>query len=282
MRNYFIAISLVLAVIATLSGCVSTGGSKSMETVVTDMHQRVTLLEEGLEPSLAELNENAAALIQRVNENDRQVRILTSMIEENQHKLDNLITMLSDLRTTLYRHWGLRLVPVLEGAGGGSSGIQIVPPDRAETVGGGGEKHDAAAPAILSPPAASEGDKQAYIVAKDLYDQENYEAAGAAFSEFMKDFPRSDQGNKAQFWIGKCYLNQSQYSQAIEAFESLRRTYPDSTYVAFALHNQAVAHFRLGEREKAIALMEEVVEYYPTTTAAGHAERDLKQLRGRQ
>jgi tol-pal system protein YbgF len=252
-----------------------------METVVTDMHERVTLLDKELEPSLAALNENAAALIQRVNENERQVRLLTSLIEENQHKLDNLLKMISDLRTTLYRHWGLN-VPVT-GTSGTGDGIRIVPPvvEEAPDEPNRTATSEGAPPLSPTPTDAGEG-RQAYSDAKGLYDNEEFAAAEGAFASFMKNYPRSTQGHKAQFWLGKCLLSQSQYSRAITAFETLRREYPESSYMAFALHNQAVGHFRLGEKNTAIALMEEVVDNYPSSTAADHAARDLKQLRGRQ
>ena len=277
MRIQYTILLLALGAVTLMPGCVSTGG-RNMETVVTDMHQRVTLLDEGLEPSLAELNENAAALIQRVNENERQMRLLTSLIEENQHKIDNLLMMLADLKSTLYRHWGISESARPARGSTNGTGIEIVPPTRSNSEGGDSA---AAAPPVVAP-SASAGDQDAYNQAKTQYDQEDYAAAEAAFSAFLEDYPRSAQRHKAQFWLGKTLLNQSEYSRAIRAFEVLRRDYPESSYMAFALHNQAVGHFRLGERDEAVALMEEVVANYPTSTAASHAERDLKQLRGRE
>ncbi len=279
MRIQYTILVLALGAVTLMPGCVSTGG-RNMETVVTDMHQRVTLLDEGLEPSLAELNENAAALIQRVNENERQMRLLTSLIEENQHKIDNLLKMLADLKSTLYRHWGIsESVRPPRGSTSGT-GIEIVPPTRSNSD--GGDTAAAAPPVVVPSESASSGDLEVYNRAKEHYDQEDYAASESAFSAFLQDYPRSDQRHKAQFWLGKTLLNQSEYSRAIRAFEVLRRDFPDSSYMAFALHNQAVGHFRLGERDEAIALMEEVVANYPTSTAAAHAERDLKQLRGRE
>ena len=278
MRIQYTIFWLALGAVTLLPGCVSTGG-RNMETVVTDMHQRVTLLDEGLEPALAELNENAAALIQRVNENERQMRLLTSLIEENQHKIDNLLKMLADLRSTLYRHWGISESARPARGTTNGTGIEIVPPSRNS---GEGESAAAAPPVLEAPSTSSSGDQEAYNRAKERYDQEDYAASESAFSAFLEAYHRSTQRHKAQFWLGKTLLNQSEYTRAIRAFEALRRDYPDSSYMAFALHNQAVGHFRLGERDEAVALMEEVVANYPTSTAASHAERDLKQLRGRE
>ena len=244
---------------------------------MTDMHQRVTTLDRDLEASIGELNEKAAALIARVSENERQVRLLHSMMEENQHKIDTLLRMLYDLKVALYRHWGLDPGPPME-TSPRASGVRIEPPTRPVAPRDGlsvtvEPPAGAAAPAI--------GDAGAYAAAKQLYDEEAYGEALSAFSSFLRDFPVSEHRHKAEFWRGKCHLNQSEYTEAIQAFETLRRDHPDSSYMAFALHNQAVAHFRRGEKETAVSLMEAVVANYPSSTAADHARRDLKQLQGR-
>lgn len=270
-------IACLLLVATLLPGCVSLGGSKEFESAVLDMNQRVTTLDRDLEASIAELNEKTAALIARVNENERQVRLLHSLMEENQHKIDTLLRMLRDLKVTLYRHWGLDPGPAMVTPSRGG-GLQIEPPTRPVTSAG------AASPRIQQPPEVSEprvGDTEAYAEAKRLYDQGSYGAALASFSAFMKGYPSSEHRDKAQFWIGKCHLSQNDYTEAIRAFETMRGDYPGSAYMAYALHNQAVAHFQRGEKETAVALMEEVIANYPAAEAADHARRDLRLLQGR-
>jgi tol-pal system protein YbgF len=271
-------IAWLLAATVIFAGCVTTG-SRQMETVVTDMHQRVTTLDQDLQTTITSLNEKTAALIARVNENERQVRLLHSMMEENQRKIDRLLSMLQELKKVLYRHWGLAM-PAAPTPAPSRGVVRIEPPAPALTS-------DEIEPAVstgppASAPRASEpGDSEAYAAAKALYDAENYGQAQAGFSAFLSEFPRSSFRDKAQFWIGKCFLSQSEYSKAIEAFEVVRSEYPESSYMAFALHNQAVAHYQLGEKQTAVALMEEVVSNFPTTTAAEDARRDLKLLQGR-
>jgi len=259
-----------------------------METVVTDMHQRVNLLDAGMADSVNRLDETTTTLMARVAANEQQVRELASMMEENQRKVDNLLKMLDELRRVLYRHWGLPYTPIVipKSTTGGSAASRPAPV--------AGVTESAQAPAVESQPAGAEAapplsgggdnsagdDGAAYASAKEKYDQEDYTGAQGAFSSFLADYPRSTHRDKAQFWVGKSLLNQSEYSRAITAFEELRSGYPDSTYMAFAIHNQAVAHYRLGDRDRALALMEEVVAKYPTSTAAEHARRDLEQLRG--
>lgn len=281
-----IAWSALLAV-TLFSGCVTTG-SKNMETVVTDMHQRVNLLDTSMADSLARLNETTATLMARVSENEQQIRLLASLMEENQRKVDNLIKMLEELKKTLYRHWGLSYSPtpipktrpstdsvVSESPEAAPSSASTVPADIAQPAGA------EAAPPLREPDASETQDDggSAFASAKAMYESEDYAGAIAAFTAFLDTYAKSPNRDKAQFWIAKSLLNQSEYSRAIVAFEVVRSNYPDSTYMAYALHNQAVAHYKLGERETAVALMEEVVANYPTSTAAEHASRDLESLR---
>ncbi|MBL7648687.1 MAG: tetratricopeptide repeat protein [Candidatus Hydrogenedentes bacterium] len=279
-----IAWSALLAV-TLFSGCVTTG-SKNMETVVTDMHQRVNLLDTSMADSLARLNETTATLMARVSENEQQIRLLASLMEENQRKVDNLIKMLEDLKKTLYRHWGLSYSPTpipksrpsqepapVESPEAATSSASTVPAEIAQPAGA------EAAPPLISEDKANADDGNAFAAAKAMYESEDYAGAIAAFTAFLDTYAKSPNRDKAQFWIAKSLLNQSEYSRAIEAFEAVRSNYPDSSYMAYALHNQAVAHYKLGDRETAVALMEEVVANYPTSTAAEHASRDLESLR---
>ena len=131
-----------------------------------------------------------------------------------------------------------------------------------------------------APTPTDEEAKRDYAEAKGRYDSGDFQGAELAFAGFLRSYPLSADGHKAQFWLGKSLLNQDQFSRAVSTFDTLRREYPDSSYMAYGLHNQAVALFKLGERNRAIALMEEVVTKYPTSDASIDAERDLKQLRG--
>jgi TolA-binding protein len=62
----------------------------------------------------------------------------------------------------------------------------------------------------------------------------------------------------------------------------VRSKFPNSTKVPFAMHNQAVAHSRLGQTEEAIRLMQAVVDQFPMSPVAEQAKSDLKRLKGEQ
>ena len=75
-------------------------------------------------------------------------------------------------------------------------------------------------------------------------------------------------------------MNMEQYAESVQAFEGLRSNFPTSTKVPFAMHNQAVAHSRLGQTAQAERLMEAVIEQFPISPAADQARADLQKLRG--
>src|SRR5690606_16652691 len=115
----------------------------------------------------------------RVSENEQQVRLLKSLMEENQRKLDNLLKMLEDLRKALYRHWGLSYSPAPRPSG---NSIRIEPPSAPPPAA-------SSRPAGMESPTGSEveappmraaepqplGDERAYAAAKERYDSEDYE-----------------------------------------------------------------------------------------------------------
>ncbi len=151
----------------------------------------------------------------------------------------------------------------------------------------GNVKSPPAAPATL--PEATEVATEAvgaadprllYQQAQRSFANDDFSSALTQFDAFLSGNPDSDLSANAQFWKGKCQFNLSQYDDSVKSFESLRGKFPSSTKVPFAMHNQAVAHSRLGQTNEAIRLMEAVIEQYPASPAADQARADLRKLRG--
>ncbi|MFA7691946.1 MAG: tetratricopeptide repeat protein [Candidatus Hydrogenedentales bacterium] len=136
-----------LAVVLFVSGCETPGGS-STQTIIHDTHARMVKLDKELGSSITQLNESSATLNARIDANDEQTRSLRGMLEENQRKLDMLSRELTDMKTTLYRHWNLSTagaaprsvstgMVTIETPGGGevspTSNLQPPPPVAAQT-----------------------------------------------------------------------------------------------------------------------------------------------------
>lgn len=320
-----------VAAILLAAGCETTGGNQ-MQTTVYDTHRRMVKLDKELEESVGRLNESTANLLARVDESDQQTRMLRGLIEENQQKLDTLSKELRDMRTTLYRHWGLTVsggtsAPVRDVVPGqvtveGPATLQSQPPaapapttppqtparnelvDSAPVptaptsapattaapaapavpaVTDAAAAATEAAPAVsAAPPASGENPQALYQEAQRSYSRDDYATALTQFDEYLSKHLNEDENlsANAQFWKAKCLMNMERFAESVQAFEALRSNFPSSTKVPFAMHNQAVAHSRLGQTAQAQRLMEAVIEQYPISPAADQARADLQKLRG--
>ncbi len=137
-------------------------------------------------------------------------------------------------------------------------------------------------PAPTAAPAAAGDSKAIYGLAQKSYANNDWPTALKQFDEYLKQYPNSDQSANAQFWKAKCLLNTEKYADAVKAFEAMRSTYPTSSKIPFAMHNQAVAHSRLGQAPEAERLMQAVIDQYPMSPVAEQAKADLKRLQGKQ
>jgi tol-pal system protein YbgF len=300
--NWKLGAVLSLAVLmAVLSGC-ATGGSQ-LETTVYDTHRRIVKLDRSLEESVNQLNQTTAELVARVNESDAQTRTMRTVSEENQVKLDQLARELSELKTTLYRQFnvtapsGATMPPRdVEGQVGGvvierAPGAAAQPPlasampqtpaaaPPGAAVSTPREEMDTLPP--LSSAAGGAGDsREQYQQAQRTYANGDYTAALNLFDTYLQSNPNTDLSANAQFWKAKCYLNLDRYQESIQEFDKLNASFPASTKVPFSIHNQAVAYSRLGQTDRAIQLMQEVIDRYPVSAAAEQAKSDLQKLRG--
>ncbi len=148
-----------------------------------------------------------------------------------------------------------------------------------------------AAPAVPQPadeppatatPAAAGDPRVLYQQAQKSYSNNDWNNAQKQFDDYLKQYPNSDQSANAQFWKAKCLLNTDKFADAVKAFETMRSTYPTSSKIPFAMHNQAVAHSRLGQTAEAERLMQAVIDQYPMSPVAEQAKSDLKRLQGKQ
>ncbi len=307
MKRTFLLLCLALLSLGVLSGCETSGGK--LEPTVAAIQRRVVKIDESVGGSLTKLNETTAALSARVEESDTQTRQLRTMAEENQVKLDELQREMKSIKTALYKSIGatasggvLPVTPptatvdtVTVDTPNGTAPVTPLPPVTPVATPSPAEGANLAPPASIpaaTPTAPAEPAKAAMsssdaAEAKRLYQQAqktfangDYAGAQQQFTDFLQRYTSADDASNAQFWVGKCHLNQDRYQEAIQAFQAVRANYPDSNKVPWALQNAAVAHARLGQKDEAIALFDEVIKNYPMSPAADGARSDLSKLRG--
>lgn len=134
----------------------------------------------------------------------------------------------------------------------------------------------------VSQPAGASDPRILYQQAQRSYANDDFAGALRQFDDYLAQYPSNDLSANAQFWKAKCLFSLNRYAESVQAFEALRSNFSTSTKVPFAMHNQAVAHSRLGQTAQAERLMESVIEQYPVSPAADQARADLRKLRGEQ
>ena len=289
MRGATVLVVLVVGALA-VAGCATPGASKDQVTsTIFSTHSSVKKLEDSLGKSVEQLNTTAADLTARVDESDRQTRLLRSLAEENQVKLDQLQAKLDQLTATLYRY--LNLTPSTSMSGGypspSSHSVTVGAPPAPRAPAPGGEARPIeplepgaapgaqleVAPGPLSPVAAYQEAQKSFI-------NQDYEASLAQYREYSRRYPDTDYAGNAQFWQGECYYRLEKYEEAIQEFDKLRANFPTSSKVPIAINNQAAAHLRLGQTTRAVELLQELVENYPMAPAAARAKTKLQELGG--
>ncbi|MCF6284270.1 MAG: tol-pal system protein YbgF [Candidatus Hydrogenedentes bacterium] len=267
------------SILAILGMALDVGAaSNQVETLLYDTHRKVTNLNNSLDGAIKKLNQTTSDLVSRVESSEVQTKRLRSMVEENQVKLDTLTQQLGELTATIYQQFNLTtsstgFSPVTTTAEQPANSVAIEPPAVntldspvvTQTVG-------------ASDPAAAH---TVYREAQKVWMSNDYEEALRLFSDFLARYPQSELAGNAHYWQGRCYLKLEQYQEAVGAFEKVRTDYTDNNAkVSQAMQSQAVALSRLGRNAEAEELLREVIEKYPTSSAARQAESDLAKLSG--
>ncbi len=196
----------------------------------------------------------------RLEELDRENRMLRGQLEELRHALDQL----RQRQRELYLDMDKRLQALEAAASAGAAG---------EVAGGEGTAGEASAP-----PAAQE-EQAAYRAAFELLKDGKYRQAAQAFGEFLQQFPQSPLAANAQYWLGEAYYGAKQYKKAIQEFEKVRTLYPDSPKVPDATLKLGYSYYALKRWKAARSALKEVVERFPGTSVARLAEQRLKRMR---
>ncbi len=152
-----------------------------------------------------------------------------------------------------------------------------VPVNGVEVVDEGGAVVDSTATKPPEPinPLQEQSD---YQKALDLLMAGNYEQAISAFSSFLQRYPKGEYQMNAQYWLGEAYYVSRLFDQAIESFsqviaDSSARKRPDAMLKSgYSLYEQK----RWSECRE---ILQQLVDEYPQSSAAGLAEQRLQMLR---
>jgi tol-pal system protein YbgF len=137
------------------------------------------------------------------------------------------------------------------------------------------------AQAASTPPPPVEGDvseEELYRLAKDAYDQRNFDAAKQYFEQFLTKFPKSNIADNARFWMGEVYFSEGWYQKAILEYQEVIEKYPKGNKVPAAYLKQGISFFKLGENANAKLVLNELIKRFPESSEAETARQQIKQI----
>ena len=127
-------------------------------------------------------------------------------------------------------------------------------------------------------PVPGGGDRANYEAAFELLKAQRYEAAGAAFGQFLVSFPDSQLADNAQYWLAEAYYVTDNFEEALAQFQVVLSGYPRSRKIPDALLKIGYSNYELQRWNAARAALQSVRDDYPDSTAARLADQRLTRM----
>ena len=113
-------------------------------------------------------------------------------------------------------------------------------------------------------------------MAKQAFDQGDFETAREGFQELIKQHPKSKNADNAQFWIGEIYYREKWYEKAIIEYQKVIEKHPKGNKVPASLLKQGFAFYNLGDKANARLILTELIKKYPKSNESNIARQKLK------
>ena len=126
-----------------------------------------------------------------------------------------------------------------------------------------------------SPGASSAEEVRAYEGAVNLARNRNYRDAMNGMQSLLNSGIKDDYADNCHYWLGECCYHMKDYSQAIQHFEHVQ-SYKFSEKKDDAQLMIAQSYERLGDKSKAHAEYQKLVDMYPTSEYVQRAKSRLK------
>jgi len=123
---------------------------------------------------------------------------------------------------------------------------------------------------------SSGDDQNAYDDALALMKNRKLDDAATAFSDFLKNYPKSPLAVNGYYWLGQIYYNQGNLDEARKAFTIVVNQYPEHQKSPDSAYKLGVVLHRLGDTAQSKTLLQSVVKQYPDSASARFAGKYLK------
>ncbi|TDX29011.1 tol-pal system protein YbgF [Modicisalibacter xianhensis] len=195
-------------------------------------------------------------ILNQLQENQRQIQELRGQVEELRYQLEQQ----RKLAQERYLELEERIAAGVSQTGAAGATQSGGDPDAANAMQG-----------------SSQDGQQAYQAAFQKVQGRDFDAAIAAFNDFVQQYPNSPLRANAYYWLGELYSSRSELEPAAQAFTTVIDQYPQSNKVPDALYKLGLLKARQGQPEASKQLLTRVRQEYPESNAASMAGDFLNQ-----
>jgi tol-pal system protein YbgF len=133
--------------------------------------------------------------------------------------------------------------------------------------------------AAVSPEAPAGNPKQLYEAAYGYLLQQDYSAAEAGFSDFLKRYPKDSLAPNALYWLGETHYVQRNFADAAEAFDLVTASFGSSGKAPDAQLKRGMALAQLGKKKDACAAFRDVGTKFPSAPAIVKSKAESERQR---
>jgi tol-pal system protein YbgF len=133
--------------------------------------------------------------------------------------------------------------------------------------------------AAVSPEAPAGNPKQLYEAAYGYLLQQDYSAAEAGFSDFLKRYPKDSLAPNALYWLGETHYVQRNFADAAEAFDLVTASFGSSGKAPDAQLKRGMALAQLGKKKDACTAFRDVGTKFPSAPAIVKSKAESERQR---
>ena len=118
-----------------------------------------------------------------------------------------------------------------------------------------------------------------YQKAFDLIKVGEYLAAEESLSIFIDLYSDTGFIDDAIYWLGESFYSQKKYNKALKEFQKITKEYPNSEKLVEAILKTGFTQFELGDVEKSIKTLNQLIKSYPDSSSSRLAKEKLNSIK---
>jgi tol-pal system protein YbgF len=263
---------LILALTATVAGCMPSQRQLRTEQDLAEMKRRLARNEK----SLAAMRED-------------QGRKIGARLEQLARQQADLESNLQAIRVQIQGVDG-RMEALSQKESGLEKNLSLAQKDLGMKVSSLGDrlgKLEARVQNIesrpVTPPQPKETPKALYERGLDLIRKKGDYVQGAqVLQDFLKRYPKDGLAVNAAYWIGEALYGEKKYEDAILQFQDVIQKYGHHPKVAAALLKQGLAFHALGDDKNARTILQKEIDTFPKSPETKKAREFLQAWKGKK